>query len=49
MVNTENKENVDIIDNIKINNSQKVKGKIYAKPLNKMKDNVVYWDCILLI
>lgn len=39
---TENKENVDIIDNIKINNSQKVKGKIYAKPLNKGKDNVVY-------
>lgn len=49
VVDTENKENVDIIDNIKINNSQKVKGKIYAKPLNKGKDNVVYWDCILLI
>ena len=42
VVDTENKENVDIIDNIKINNSQKVKGKIYAKPLNKGKDNVVY-------
>ena len=42
VVDTENKDNVDIIDNIKINNSQKVKGKIYAKPLNKGKDNVVY-------
>lgn len=44
VVDTENKENVDIIDNIKINNSQKVKGKIYAKPLNKGKDNVVYME-----
>ena len=39
VVDTENKENVDIIDNIKINNSQKVKDKIYAKPLNRGKDN----------
>ena len=44
VVDTENKDNIDIIDNSKVNNSEKVKGKVYAKPLDKGKDNVIYMD-----
>lgn len=44
VVDVSNKENISIIDNIKTNNSEKVRNRVYAKALNEGLDNVIYMD-----
>lgn len=44
VVDVSNKENISIVDNIKTNNSEKVRNRVYAKALNEGLDNVIYMD-----